>query len=530
MPSETGLTDSASVAGRSASGLALDGLTADGAHAPRSGPFLCALAPAIITGAVGFALADAAGIAAGIRLSATHWVLPALGVAGFAGALLAWRGRDEPPWQACLRRLVLAATLSLAPHFFQVLEGPRAWALPAVGALLGLCVSADIAAVARTLRASRHAREEFLFQHRGLSRLGVIALIATFLVAAGADSLLGAMRTLLVGAALVLCWTPPTLARTHGVGTWGRPVLGVGLAIALGGALLFLSMPILATPLPKTTVEQFLVEPMARPTPTTTMWIRATEAGAVIRVHDASDLPIYENHDERRLADALIHPAATLAQLSRVLIIGNESGAVAEQVLRYPEAREVVHVSLIPGLARAFKTQRLLRLAHGGALGDPRVRILEVEHMESLPAVLAPLGQFPLVVVATGAPLTAIQWVWSAQGRRVIAARVAPDGYLVGRLTSVSDTRFPWCFVQELAREGWFAAGYRVVLPSSVLDEILLVLASRKELDVGRIRGLRVPTRTLTEAHLPTLFQFGADQDYQATERTTPCADDLGVK
>lgn len=499
-------------------------------HAPRSWPLLCAIAPAAVLGSVGAAVADTASLSAGVRLSASHWTLPALGVAGLVGLWLVRRGRAEPPGLSFARSVLLAALLAATPHLFQAFDAGHARMLVALGALLGLLVAPCALAVALALRASSRAGEEFLFQRRGLSRAGVVALIACVLVGAGVQSGLGAARTLLAGAILILLWAPGLLAGVPKTGRRSRALVGVAVSLLVGAAAAFAARPFLDLPTPKTSFEQGLVESLPRPTPRTTLWVRPTDAGALVRVHDPVDLPIYENFDDRRLSDALVHPVAQLAKLERVLVLGGESGGVAEQILRYPEAREVVHVSLFPGLARAFIERRVLQSAHNGALRDPRVRIVEVDRVDALPAALAQLGQFSLVIAGTSAPFAAIKWVWSAQGRKVIADRVAPGGYLVGRLTSASDTNFPWCFVQELARDGWNATGYRVVLPSSTMDEVLLVLATRQRLEVERLRKLRVPARTLTNAHLQSLFAFGVDQSFRSKERTGECVDDLGVK
>jgi predicted membrane-bound spermidine synthase len=101
----------------------------------------------------------------------------------------------------------------------------------------------------------------------------------------------------------------------------------------------------------------------------------------------------------------------------------------------------------------------------------------------------------------------------------------------VRRLTSLSaNPGFAWCFVEEVAEAGWYAAGYRLTLANSTLDQQLLELASPAPFAIERLKRLRAPTRYFTAAHVGKLFSFGRDQEYQREERQAQsCADELGI-
>jgi hypothetical protein len=166
-----------------------------------------------------------------------------------------------------------------------------------------------------------------------------------------------------------------------------------------------------------------------------------------------------------------------------------------------PRAAEaLVHpaASALPGLTQSFFKHPLLKRAPAGALTDPRVVKLEAKRAADLPALLSRAGRFDLIAVEAWAPLGAVRWLLSPQVRPFFAAHLEPGGYRVG-------------------------------LPASIQEQYLFELSSAKPFDLSWLRGLRVPTGYLTEAHLRQLFVFGRDEDYQTTERTGPCASELGI-
>jgi hypothetical protein len=498
---------------------------------PRAGPFLAAAAPIAVTLAALDSLARSASLVAAMRLSPASAALPLLGACAITTVLLVrWPARSST-FSRAVRAVCLALSLGLAMILFEAVGAERAeLALGLWGAWLGVLLAGDAAAIVRALRASKAAAEPYAFQRAGLPRVGVLFVITSPLVVVAVAPSLGAVRTLFVAAALTLAWFVSAVwvsRGAHRLMTRGlAAVLAVGTCVVLGCWL----RTWLVLPLPRTAMGQRVIEALPPPSRTTTAWMRPLPDGAILRVHSLpEDLVLYEAYDDVRSAELFVHPAATLHPPKRALVIGNESGSVARELLKYPGLSEIVHVSFFEGLAGAFSQRPLLRLANAGALVDPRVRVVELARAPDLPAQAASWGRFSLIIVATTAPLDAVRWGLSRETLAFYERSLEPSGVLVRRTITLA-SRFPWCFVQESAAAGWYSAGARMVLPSTSMEEVLVEIARREPFELDRFRRLRAPARTLDEGRLGSMFVFGRDQDFRETQRADACVEALGVK
>ena len=504
--------------------------------APRSGAFFTSLTFAAIPFASAATITNVTELASQARASvAVHVVACAVALCVTAVAARWWRSSRGVDF---LRRLALASVLSALPAIVgRACPDTVAYLAWSVCAFIGALAGPEVAALTRAVRASRAAGEDYLFEHSGLSVAALVACLATLLAGAALPPYLGAGRSLVVSSLLLLPWAAfgalrgalqgglrggasPSMART-------ALACGVSLGVACGIAFaradrLILPRPLLLTP-------RKWVEATTRLAPDAWLWSRSFGEGTVLRVHGDNDLVHYEAADDVRFAESAVHPAAALRPARRALVLGNESGSVARELLKYESIQRIVHVSFVPGLTRAFLEHPHLRPAHDGALIDARVVRREVARLDELPRVVAGEPRFDLIVVAAAGPLAAVKWLLQPRGRAFLKANVAPSGFTVRRLPSLSEPSFAWCFVEEMRAEGWHTLAYKLTLAGTTFDQLLLELSSRTDFDPAAMKAMHVPTRYLTDLHLRHLQRFGRDEAYEQVPQPEHCADELGV-
>lgn len=457
---------------------------------------------------------------------ATYLLVSALALA-LSAVVSRWL--SDAPLATLLRRALLVATLAAAPLLIERATSEGAHAIAwAVCAGLGALAGPDLRAFLRARRTLSAASEEPRAGDPRLSRVALALCLGTVVAPAALPPYVGAARTLMLAGLLLLPWVVAAVA-TPGAHRRARVLGALTLALGLIAGLGIAGAERWTWPVPRALTPRKRVEPTLRIAGGAWLWSRVGAEGAVLRVHGRDDIVHYEAADDVRFAEAAVHPAATLRPVRRALVVGNESGSVARELLKYDTVEHVLHVSLVPGLTRAFLEHPHLRRAHAGALSDQRVVRLELARAADLPTRLAHERPFDLIVVAAQGPLASVKWLLDAPGRAFLEARIHPQGLAVRRLPSLSEPTFPWCFVEEMIVAGWQTLGYRLTLAGTTFEHALLELASRAELEPDAIRGLRVPTRYLTEAHLGALRRFGRDEAYRRVEQPERCVDELGV-
>jgi spermidine synthase len=81
--------------------------------------------------------------------------------------------------------------------------------------------------------------------------------------------------------------------------------------------------------------------------------------------------------DEERYHEVLVHPALSLHPNPReVLIMGGGDGIAAKEVLKHPKVQQITLVDLDPAVTNLAKTHPILTAVNGGALNNPKVKVL----------------------------------------------------------------------------------------------------------------------------------------------------------
>ncbi|AMY07856.1 Spermidine synthase [Luteitalea pratensis] len=215
----------------------------------------------------------------------------------------------------------------------------------------------------------------------------------------------------------------------------------------------------------------------------------------------------FSSRDEYRYHEALVHPGlAALPAAARVLILGGGDGLALREVLRYRQVRAVTLVDLDPEMTRLFSSHEELRRLNGGALSDPRVRVINAD---AFTWIDESREFFDFAIVDFPDPSNfSLGKLYTTTFYRMLMERLTPDATFVVQSTSPLFARQAyWCIVATVEQAGLAVAPYHVYVPS--FGEWGFVLAGRS--------APRVPTtlpaglRFLTTRGLGELFDFPVD-------------------
>jgi len=217
----------------------------------------------------------------------------------------------------------------------------------------------------------------------------------------------------------------------------------------------------------------------------------------------------FSSLDEYRYHEALVHPAfAAAARREEVLVLGGGDGLAVREILRYPEVRRVTLVDIDPAMTSLAVNVPLVRELNGGALLDPRVRVVNDDALAWL-AALPPDRRFDVAIVDFPDPNNyALGKLYTTRFYRLLRDHLAPDGAAAVQSTSplLARTSF-WCIATTLEGAGLFVRPYHAAVPSFGEWGFALVRSGPFQIPSRLLPGLRF----LSDAVLPGLFQFGPD-------------------
>jgi spermidine synthase len=190
---------------------------------------------------------------------------------------------------------------------------------------------------------------------------------------------------------------------------------------------------------------------------------RAVRPGGDTRLFLNGDLQ-FSSADEYRYHEALVHPAMA-GPNRRVLVLGGGDGLALREVLRYQSVDEVVEVELDQGVIDLARGDPRLRALNGGALDDPRVRVVVEDAFTWLRSARE---RFDVVIVDMPDPDdTATAKLYSAEFYALARNVLAPGGRIAVQAGSpyFAPEAF-WCVAATLNEAGLRSTPYQADVPS----------------------------------------------------------------
>ena len=224
----------------------------------------------------------------------------------------------------------------------------------------------------------------------------------------------------------------------------------------------------------------------------------------------------FSSTDEHRYHEALVHPTATMAVHAgpvHAVVLGGGDGLGIRELLRHPQVERIDLVDLDPMITELFGTHPVLAGLNDYAFDDPRVHVHNIDAMEWL---LERRRQgdpgFDLAVVDLPDPNNfSLGKLYTREFYRLLRANLKPQAVGVVQATSpYLAPRSYWCVVDTLKAADLHPVPYHALVPS--FGDWGFALISPAEIEPPRALPPGLELRFLSDAMLPTLFVFPADQ------------------
>jgi spermidine synthase len=227
----------------------------------------------------------------------------------------------------------------------------------------------------------------------------------------------------------------------------------------------------------------------------------------------------FSSADEYRYHEALVHPALGLRpQAQRVLVLGGGDGLAVREILKHDAVRSIVLVDLDPEMTRLAQENPLLKELNQGALGDPRVRIVNQDAVIWLGenGASGSEGLFDAAFVDFPDPHNfSLGKLYTRHFYALLKRRLDPEGVVAVQSTSpLFARRSYWCINRTIQAAGLHVLPYHALVPS--FGEWGFVLAALRPIEPPTtvIDGLRY----LDRGTLASLFVLGPDMAPVETE------------
>lgn len=372
----------------------------------------------------------------------------------------------------------------------------------AVGALVGLEIPLMMRILQDKVRFRELVSEVLTFDYLGALAVSLLfpLLLAPKLGLIRTAFLFGLLNALVAAATLWLFRERP--------GPW-KVVSGQ----CLGVMALLLAGVIGAGRLTAYAEEQFYSDDIVHAETTPYQRIVLTRWADDIRLFLNGNLQ-FSSRDEYRYHEALVHPGlAALPWARRVLVLGGGDGLAVREILRYPNVESVTLIELDPAMTRLFSRHEWLRGLNGGALTDPRVKVVNADAMAWLDTVP---DSFDFIIADFPDPTSfGIGKLYTTAFYRLLSHHLAQDGLLVVQSTSPYMARRSfWCVVNTLEAVGFRTWPYHAYVAS--FGEWGFILAGRRA--YAPAERLPPGLRFLDAASQRDLFRFPPDMGRIATE------------
>lgn len=219
----------------------------------------------------------------------------------------------------------------------------------------------------------------------------------------------------------------------------------------------------------------------------------------------------FNSSDEYRYHESLVHPAFSLAEQPRhILILGGGDGLAVREILRYPGIESITLVDIDPSMTSLPKSFPPLARLNGNSLTDARVRIINDDAMIWIESAR---DLFDVAIIDFPDPNSfSLGKLYTTRFFRLLKQRLREDSIIAMQCTSpLMARRSYWCIIKTLESAGFKTAPYHATVPS--FGEWGFVLASLHSIQPPRTLSNDVSPqlRFLTNDLLPLLFELPRD-------------------
>jgi spermidine synthase len=174
----------------------------------------------------------------------------------------------------------------------------------------------------------------------------------------------------------------------------------------------------------------------------------------------------FSSVDEYRYHEALVHPAMTLANSPRrVIVLGGGDGLAMREVLRHTSVESVTLVDLDPAMTELSQAFPPLAELNKHSFSDPRVHVINKDAMIWLEDTDE---MFDAAIIDFPDPNTfALGKLYTTRFYRLLKSRLSPDAAVGVQCTSPLYARSSyWCILKTIEAAGFFVRAYHTTVPS----------------------------------------------------------------
>jgi len=313
-------------------------------------------------------------------------------------------------------------------------------AMVAVVGVIGVLVGMELPLLTRILE-SRSGLRRGISQVLTFDYIGALlaSLLFPFILLPYFGHLLTAAVIGLINllVALIVAWSFRSQLRVW----WGQLLAGIALAIAVLTACVLWIKPA------EVMIDSALYEdPVIATQQSAFQKMVLTQRGEDFRFYLDGNLQ-FSSVDEYRYHEVLVHlPAAFVAQLRRVLVIGGGDGLAAREVLQYPGVESIDVVDLDSAVTELARQQQQMVSLNKNSMSDARVTVINADAW----SWLASDGNlYDLVVIDLPDPESEdVAKLYSVAFYQRVARRLSVGGVAITQATS------PW-----FARQAFWSIG-----------------------------------------------------------------------
>jgi spermidine synthase len=215
----------------------------------------------------------------------------------------------------------------------------------------------------------------------------------------------------------------------------------------------------------------------------------------------------FSSADEYRYHEALVHPAMSLTNAPRhVLILGGGDGLALREVLKYPSVEQVTLVDLDPRMTSLSKSFPPLADLNAHSFADKRVHVVNADAMIWIDKERR---KFDAAIVDFPDPNNfALGKLFTTRFYKLLRARLTPGAAVAVQCTSpLFARRSYWCIIRTMEAAGFSVRPYQTTVPSFGVWGFAL----------ARLEPFPVPSRVpprlqfLDAATLAAMFVFPPD-------------------